>query len=66
MRIKGVIVLTMLSLAGCEPRLETGYVPRPLNATSDDRRAYYAPEFTPESHPPKDHNNAGDFQGLPE
>ncbi len=49
---------------GCEPKLETGYVPRPLNSTPDDRRAYYAPEFTPESHPPKEPTNTPDFTGL--
>jgi hypothetical protein len=48
---------------GCEPRLETGYIPRPLNSTDADRRAYYAQPFTPESHPPKDNGNSG-FEGL--
>ena len=57
-------ILTILLLSGCEPKLETGYVPRPLNSTNEDRRSYYAPAFTPESHPPKEHNNAADFQGL--
>ena len=50
-------------LAGCEAKLETGYVPRPLNSSQDDRRAFYAPEFTPESHPPKEKNSGG-FNGF--
>jgi hypothetical protein len=36
-------------LAGCESELETGYKPRRLNASSGERRAYYAPAFTPEA-----------------
>ena len=59
----GIIIAALLLLASCEPKLETGYVPRSLNSTMEDRRSYYAPEFTPESHPPKEHNNAADFQG---
>jgi len=50
----GTIIGLILMLCGCEPKLETGYKPRPLNATAEDRRAYYAPAFTTESHPPKD------------
>ena len=35
---------------GCEQQpLETGYLPRKLNASEADRRAFYAPEYTPES-----------------
>jgi hypothetical protein len=51
-----------LLLLGCEPQLETGYKPHPLNATDADRRAYYAQPFTPEAHPPKD--NGSSFEGL--
>jgi hypothetical protein len=52
----------LLSLAACDPKLETGYVPRPLNASAEDRRAYYAPAFTPESHASKPNNSeAPDF-----
>jgi hypothetical protein len=51
-------------LAGCEPKLETGYKPQPLNSTPDERRAYYAPAFTPESHPPKEKGAAAGFDGL--
>ncbi len=36
-------------LPACEPMLETGYKPRPLNATDADRRAYYAPPFSAEA-----------------
>jgi hypothetical protein len=34
--------------AGCGLQLETGYQYRPLNASSTERRAYYAPAFTAE------------------
>lgn len=44
----------LLSAAGCENTLETGYTPRSLNASDADRRSYYAPAYTPESHPDKD------------
>jgi hypothetical protein len=43
------VLLAVIFVAGCETELETGYKPRPLNATSTDRRAYYAPPFTPEA-----------------
>jgi hypothetical protein len=62
--LKTAAILTMLLSGACEPKLETGYVPRPLNSTAEDRRSFYAPAFTPESHPPKEHDNAADFQGL--
>jgi hypothetical protein len=55
-------VSAILLLCGCEPTLETGYKPRPLNSTPEDRRAYYAPAFTPESHPPKDKGNGFGLQ----
>jgi hypothetical protein len=42
-----LIAITLVT--GCETELETGYKPRPLNASSTDRRAYYAPPFTPEA-----------------
>lgn len=42
-------VTTLVFIAGCDETLETGYKPRRLNATDAERRAYYAPEFTPES-----------------
>jgi hypothetical protein len=56
-------IAAILLLVGCEPKLETGYKPRALNSTPDERRAYYAPAFTPESHPPKEKSGAG-FDGL--
>jgi hypothetical protein len=40
----------MFTIAGgCEQALETGYVPRKLNASESERRAFYAPQYTPES-----------------
>ena len=43
------VLFLFFLIGGCESELETGYKPRPLNATSTDRRAYYAPPFTPEA-----------------
>ena len=46
-----VILLAAGVAMGCHEELETGYKPRTLNASSTDRRAYYAPAFTPEATP---------------
>jgi hypothetical protein len=36
--------------AGCESsKLETGYTPKPLNASDAERRAYYSGKYTKES-----------------
>jgi hypothetical protein len=36
--------------AGCESsKLETGYTPRPLNASDAERRAYYSGKYTKEA-----------------
>jgi hypothetical protein len=43
-------LLLLLLVAGCKATLETGYQPRPLSASDDARRAYYAPPFSPEAH----------------
>lgn len=55
-------LLAIIFLAGCESELETGYKPRALNASSTDRRAYYAPPFTPEASTstPEDKPSGGD------
>ena len=40
----------LLSAGGCgTDRLETGYRPRPLNASQNQRNAYYASPFSPEA-----------------
>ena len=44
-----ILAFSALTLAGCSSALETGYVPRPLGATSTERRGYYASPFTPEA-----------------
>jgi hypothetical protein len=49
---RGLLIVTLAVAAlaaGCEEELETGYKPRRLNASSTERRAYYAPAFTPEA-----------------
>jgi hypothetical protein len=52
-QLSRVLLIALLAgaavAAGCEEELETGYKPRRLNATSTERRAYYAPAFTPEA-----------------
>jgi hypothetical protein len=61
---KARFLLLLLGLAmagGCDETLETGYKPHRLDSTDNDRRAYYAPEFSPESHPAKEKDAAPDL-----
>jgi hypothetical protein len=44
-----LILLSLAALLGCENKLETGYAPKPLNASSTVRRGFYASPFTPEA-----------------
>ena len=46
--IAAVAVSAMWLLAGCGMELETGYKYRPLNASTVQRRAYYASPYSPE------------------
>jgi len=69
MRCKTVLFLLSLSavclVAGCETVLETGYKPRPLNATPAARQSYYAAPFTPEAMPEKkDDSDSGPGFGI--
>jgi hypothetical protein len=48
--VRRSLALLLLAMCGCDHHLETGYKFHPLSSTDDDRRAYYAPAFTPESH----------------
>jgi hypothetical protein len=43
------ILLSGAAILGCENKLETGYTPKPLNASSTVRRGFYASPFTPEA-----------------
>ena len=43
-----VVAAGVLWLAGCGTELETGYKYRPLNASSVQRRGYYASPYSPE------------------
>jgi len=45
----GAALLLVAAAAGCQPQLEDGYKPRALNASPAQRRAYYAPPFTPKA-----------------
>jgi hypothetical protein len=44
---------SILLIAGCSSKLETGYQPQVLGASAAQRRAYYAVPFTPEATAPK-------------
>ena len=45
----GVACITVFA-AGCgSNKLETGYQPRPLNASDTERRAYYSGKYTKEA-----------------
>jgi hypothetical protein len=44
------MVLVATLGTGCESsKLETGYTPRPLNASDAERRAYYTGKYTKEA-----------------
>jgi hypothetical protein len=46
--------LLALLVCGCGPKLETGYEPRALNATSTERRGYYAAPYSKEAREAED------------
>ena len=46
-RVLGFLLLPLLAL-GCQNKLETGYKPTLLGASTAARRGYYAQPFTPE------------------
>jgi hypothetical protein len=54
------LLLAVLAITGCDSALETGYTPKRLNASDSERRAFYAPQFSAESHPSKDQGAAPD------
>jgi hypothetical protein len=56
-----VLLLMLLAVAGCDQALETGYTPKRLNASDSERRAFYAPQFSQESHPSKDQGGGPDL-----
>jgi hypothetical protein len=43
------VLLIALPSGACSNKLETGYVPVKLNASPQQRRAYYAAPFSPEA-----------------
>jgi hypothetical protein len=51
-----LFALLLLATAACDNHLETGYKFRPLSASDDEKRAYYAPAFSRESR--VDHDDA--------
>ena len=56
--IPGLLFLMLLGIVGgCDSSLETGYQYHKLDSTDADRRSYYAPAFSPESHVPKHESN---------
>lgn len=45
-----ILTLGLLLLAaGCSSELETGYKPKQLGVTDEERKAYYAPAFSPQA-----------------
>ncbi len=44
-----LLIVGSLLLAGCASDLETGYKPKKLGVPDEERRAYYAAPFSPES-----------------
>jgi hypothetical protein len=47
--IPAVLAGVMSAAGGCANKLETGYVPRKLGASTEARRGYYAQPFSPEA-----------------
>jgi hypothetical protein len=44
-----LVAAALAAAGGCQSTLEDGYKPRALNASTAQRRAYYASPFTPEA-----------------
>lgn len=44
-----LFIASLAPLAACRAELESGYQYRRLSSTPGDRKAYYAPAFSPES-----------------
>ena len=44
-----IAAVSLAGLAGCQNTLETGYKPSALDASEAQRRAFYAPAFSPEA-----------------
>jgi hypothetical protein len=65
---RATLVLTLVvgvcALAACDPALETGYVPRRLKASESERRAFYAPQYTPEAETKEGPNLSPNLGGL--
>ena len=45
--LPAILLLTLLG--GCASSLESGYQPKKIGVSPEERRAYYAPQFSPES-----------------
>jgi hypothetical protein len=43
------VIIGLLLIAGCEGELDTGYKPKKLGVSPEERRGYYAPQFSPEA-----------------
>jgi hypothetical protein len=53
-----IILIFLVAAGGCESKLETGYKYTPLGASEEQRRAFYAPAFSPQTHKPLDEGGA--------
>jgi len=55
-----ILIGTLLAgglVCGCSEKLETGYEPHQLSATSAQRRGYYASPYTPEAIAAEQHDS---------
>lgn len=42
-----LVIFGLALVAGCSSELETGYKPKKLGVGPEERRGYYAPQFSP-------------------
>lgn len=50
----GAAAGTLLLVAGCSSKLETGYEPRTIGSNESERRGYYAAPFSKEAREARD------------
>jgi hypothetical protein len=58
------LLVLLAGASACDTPLETGYAPHKLDASDADRRAYYAPAFSPDTHGQKTGSGV-DFGAMP-
>ena len=53
----GLLCVFLGCASGCSEKLETGYDPRRLGASTEARRGFYAQPFSPEAQKAKQYEN---------